>query len=347
MYNLKEFENSYQDHLSNFKKREIDNKPLLLINRLINIKKYLISNNLKQEKFLKKYIDGIKYLMLRLPAILDDNVTKNQITIYEDSISLNTNNNKITHSDALKNWNIHKKCFEKKGIWILDSKILKLRNKSEDIIRKYNQKCFLEIKVTNLVTEDELTVTGQLPLFKKDELFETNRKGFYLSPTGEVQLGNLIIDNKKLPNRLFTLSNCFRQETNYGKFSQGLIRTIEFEKIEIFSYSENDRSKYEHRFMMLWVFNILKNIFKLPIRIIRLAANDTGYSSTVTYDFEVYLPVTKIWMEISSVSNCKDYQILRRNFLTSSSIKNVHTLNGSCLPLGRLIVALIENNIEL
>ncbi|MCP4230755.1 MAG: hypothetical protein GY771_11510 [bacterium] len=165
---------------------------------------------------------------------------------------------------------------------------------------------YQQVFVSNLVTEEDLLVTRQLPKVK-DEVFSISFKGLYLSPTGEVQLGNLLPNR---PIKLFTRTGCYRREIGYGRLSKGLIRTLEFEKLEIFEYQEANRSDRSFRTMMLHIVLCLREL-QLAHRIVMLSARNMSYNAKLTVDFEVYLPKSKVFMEISSLSNCGDFQCRR------------------------------------
>lgn len=206
---------------------------------------------------------------------------------------------------------------------------------------------YVEYLVPELVKSKALFGTGQLPKFKAD-LFQTSND-LWLIPTGEVSLTNLhresIISNKDLPLRYTTYTNCFRSEAgSAGIDTKGLIREHQFGKVELVSITEPDKSENELYRMIDCVENILKDLM-LPYRIICLCSGDTGFSASITYDFEVWMPGQKKFREVSSCSNCKDFQARRMKMRVKDNKKIFfpHTLNGSGLAVGRLIVAIIEN----
>lgn len=208
---------------------------------------------------------------------------------------------------------------------------------------------YIEINVPELVKPSSLFGTGQLPKFEED-LFKVS-KNLFLIPTAEVSLTNLyreeIIEESNLPLRFTSLTNCFRSEAgSAGLDTRGLIREHQFSKVELVSVVKPDNSMDELDRMIVCVENILKEL-DLPYRLIQLCSGDIGFSSSYTIDFEVWMPGQKNFREVSSCSNCKDFQSRRMKMkVKNSSTKSnyfPHTLNGSGLAIGRIIVAIIEN----
>lgn len=208
---------------------------------------------------------------------------------------------------------------------------------------------FEEVDVPLLVNEKTMFGTGQLPKFEND-LFKT-RDGRYLIPTAEVSITNLvankILNGNDLPLRMTALTPCFRAEAgSAGRDTHGLIRQHQFNKVEMVTIATPDNSGYEHQHMLAAAENILRTL-GLPFRRVLLAAGDMGFSANKTYDLEVWLPGQKAWREISSISNCGDFQARRMQarFKLPGDKKPtlVHTLNGSGLAVGRTLVAILEN----
>jgi seryl-tRNA synthetase len=208
---------------------------------------------------------------------------------------------------------------------------------------------FTECAVPYLVRADALFGTGQLPKFEEDQ-FKTNTD-HYLIPTAEVSLTNLvresIIDSDELPMRLTAYTPCFRSEAGAsGKDTRGMIRQHQFGKVEMVSITTPEQSHDEHERMVECAEAILKNL-GLPFRTMLLCTGDMGFAASKTYDLEVWLPGQGKYREISSISNCGDFQARRMNARTKAkSEKNtrfVHTLNGSGLAVGRTLVAVLEN----
>ncbi len=211
------------------------------------------------------------------------------------------------------------------------------------------QNGYTEIKVPELVLEECLYGTGQLPKFK-DDLFET-KEGLWLIPTAEVSLTNLcrdeIINDKYLPLRYTSFTNCFRSEAgSAGLDTKGLIREHQFGKVELVSITQPESSMNELERMVECVESILKDL-NLPYRLMELCSSDVGFSSSYTLDFEVWMPGQSKFREVSSCSNCKDFQSRRMKMRTKNNetgkVFYPHTLNGSGLAIGRIIVAILEN----
>ena len=201
-----------------------------------------------------------------------------------------------------------------------------------------------------MANESSLIGTGQLPKFEED-LFKASEK-LYLIPTAEVPLTNLFrnefINEKDLPIKVTSHTPCFRSEAgSYGKDTRGLIRQHQFEKIELVQITHPNES-------MKCLENLLNNACEildklcLPYRIIELCTGDLGFSSSKTFDIEVWMPSQNKYREISSCSNFTDFQARRANIKYKSQDGNnfVHTINGSGLAVGRCLIALIENNYD-
>lgn len=207
-----------------------------------------------------------------------------------------------------------------------------------------------ETLVPLLVRDEAAFGTGQLPKFRED-LFQTT-DGRWLIPTAEVSLTNLvreqILDAETLPLRLAALTPCFRSEAGAaGKDTRGLIRQHQFEKVELVTICAPGDSEAEHARMVRAAEAILEAL-ELPYRRMLLCAGDMGFSARKTYDLEVWLPGAKTYREISSVSNCGDFQARRMEarykFRGDKGTSFVHTLNGSGLAVGRTLVAVLENH---
>tara|TARA_B100000676_G_scaffold168654_1_gene165898 strand:- start:5595 stop:6884 length:1290 start_codon:yes stop_codon:yes gene_type:complete len=210
---------------------------------------------------------------------------------------------------------------------------------------------YKEVNVPLIVNNESLIGTGQLPKFKSD-LFELkNKENFFLIPTSEVPLTNIfsnkILEEDDLPIKFTSLSTCFRSEAgSYGKDTKGLIRQHQFDKVELVKFTIPSKSCEELENLVNDSERIL-GLLELPYRKVLLCSGDTGFSSSITYDLEVWLPSQNRYREISSCSNFKDFQSRRLNikYKDKSSKKKtfVHTLNGSGLAVGRTLAAIIEN----
>jgi len=210
---------------------------------------------------------------------------------------------------------------------------------------------YTETYVPFLVNADSLRGTGQLPKFEADLFKASSDPDLYLIPTAEVPVTNIvrdvIIEAKKLPLKFVCHSPCFRSEAGaYGRDVRGMIRQHQFEKVEIVQIVKPEDSAQAHEQLTAHAETILQKL-NLPYRRMLLCAGDTGFSSTKTYDLEVWLPAQGLYREISSCSNFKDFQARRlqarwRNPETGKP-ELVHTLNGSGLAAGRTLIAVMEN----
>ena len=203
-----------------------------------------------------------------------------------------------------------------------------------------------------LVNEESLIGTGQLPKFSED-LFKTSKgddDSLYLIPTGEVPLTNFvrdtIVEESELPLKFTAHTPCFRSEAgSYGKDTRGMIRQHQFDKVEMVQISHPDASYQVLDEMVTHAENILKKL-ELPYRVVSLCKGDMGFGASKTFDIEVWLPSQNTYREISSISNCEDFQARRlkaRYKNSEGKNKFLHTLNGSGLAVGRTLVAILEN----
>ncbi len=212
---------------------------------------------------------------------------------------------------------------------------------------------YTEISPPLIVNEDVMFGTGQLPKFEDDQFEvkfgESNQRKF-LIPTAEVVLTNLVrksvIDKKFLPKRFVASTPCFRKEAgSYGKDTKGMIRQHQFYKVELVSIVEPSKCMEELERMLSCAESILKKL-DIPYQVMLLSSGDMGFSAEKTYDIEVWIPSEKKYREISSCSSCGSFQARRMGakFKSPEGSEFVGTLNGSGLAIGRLIIALLENN---
>ncbi len=211
---------------------------------------------------------------------------------------------------------------------------------------------YREIIPPYLVTAETLTGTGQLPKFEGD-LFKTTtgEKDLYLIPTAEVPLTNLhrdeILDASELPKKYVAFTPCFRSEAgSYGKDVRGLIRQHQFHKVELVKLTTPESSMDELEGMVADAEEVLKRL-GLPYRVVVLSTGDMGFAAAKTYDIEVWLPGQQTYREISSCSNCTDFQARRASLRYrpegGGKPRFLHTLNGSGLAVGRTLIAVLEN----
>ncbi|MDH3004303.1 MAG: serine--tRNA ligase [Candidatus Shikimatogenerans sp. JK-2022] len=323
-------------------------------NKKIYKKILIYKNKNKREKKKNKLIEKkIFNKTLLIPNILNNIYFKNNIKekkiIYKYGI-LNKKKKYLSHIELAKKIELFKTAsnISSSGFIIYSGLGLKLYNALVKYFIDYNNlKGYKEYKLPYIVNKSSLYGTGQYPN-KKNQIYYINKDNLYLIPTGEVPLIN-IYKNKKfnikdLPIKSQTYTNCFRREAgSYGKKVKGLNRIHQFGKVEIIEISEEKKSNNRLKYMLNHIKNLLKSL-KLIFRIILLPGYDINFTSSITYDFEVYSVGQKIWLEVSSLSNCLNYQSYNLNikYFNNNSIKYCHTLNGSSLSIPRILAAIIE-----
>ena len=234
---------------------------------------------------------------------------------------------------------------------VLKGKIAKLqRSLIAFMLDKAEEHGYTEHYLPMIGNSESLTSTGQLPKFS-DDLFQLT-DDYYLIPTAEVPLTNLfrnqIIDLGVFPLKLSAHTSCFRSEAgSYGKDTKGLIRQHQFEKVELVQICHPEQSFEALENLTSHAEIILKEL-NLPYQVVELCTGDLGFSAAKTYDLEVWIPSQETYREISSCSNCTDFQARRAKirFKEEGATKLVHTLNGSALAAGRALIAVIENNFD-
>ena len=308
----------------------------------------------------KKKNELDEYLM-QLPNLIDNKTPLGSSEKDNKLIKENGNKPKFTfkpknHLEIAERLNLidYKKAIKISGsrFSILKSELSLLHRALMNYMLDINTQLFqyTECSVPEMVKDECLFGTGQLPKFGED-LFKTNFNNLWLIPTAEVPLTNFhrddIIDLKNLPLRYTAYTNCFRAEAGAaGKDTKGLMREHQFGKVELVSIVHPDESFKELDRMTKCVEKILLEL-NLPYRMIELCSADLGFSSSYTIDFEVWMPGQNKYREVSSCSNCKDFQSRRmktrvKNF-NDGKIFFPHTLNGSSVAVGRLLIAIIEN----
>lgn len=207
---------------------------------------------------------------------------------------------------------------------------------------------YTEIHSPYLVNSKSMRCCGQLPKFA-EELYKCKDDDLYLIPTAEVTLLNIhkdeVLEEALLPLYYVSYSACFRREAgSYGKEVRGLIRQHQFDKVELFKFTTPESSSNELELLVLEAEEILKKL-NLHYRVVLLCTGDLGFASAKTYDIEVWMPGLNTFKEISSCSNCTDFQARRANIKFKGKEKSgfVHTLNGSGLAVGRTLAAILEN----
>ena len=236
---------------------------------------------------------------------------------------------------------------------VMRGKLERLKRESKQYMldKNINEHGYTEVYVPYLVHDHALIGTGQLHKFEEDLFKTATEKPFYLIPTAEVPLTNLardmIYEPAQLPLRYTAHSPCFRSEAgSYGKDTRGMIRQHQFEKVELVHLVAPDESAAALDEMTGHAETILQRL-ELPYRVVALCSGDIGFGAAKTYDLEVWLPGQEKYREISSCSNCKDFQARRmqarwRNPDTGKP-ELIHTLNGSGVAAGRALIAVMEN----
>lgn len=218
------------------------------------------------------------------------------------------------------------------------------------MLDRHTQHGYTEVMPPYLINTTSLTASGQLPKFA-DESFQCANDDLWLSPTAEVPVTNLhrdeILNGDELPLHYCSYTPCFRREAgSYGRDTRGLIRLHQFNKVEMYKFVRPETSAAEHQTLVKDAEAILQAL-KLPYRVIELCTGDLGFSANKTYDLEVWLPSSGTYREISSCSNCGDFQARRANIRFKETGQKgtqfVHTLNGSGLAIGRTMAAVLEN----
>ena len=207
-----------------------------------------------------------------------------------------------------------------------------------------------ECYVPAMVREDAMRASGQLPKFR-DNLYRDEEEDYYFVPTAEVPLTNMhadaIVEAEQLPIRYAAHTPCFRREkASAGRDVRGIKRVHQFEKVEMYQFTEPDESAGALEEMVSQAEALLQGL-ELEYRVLQICSGDIGFSAAVSYDLEVWAPGAQEWLEVSSVSNCTDFQARRANIryrpVEGKGTRFVHTLNGSGLALPRTIAALLEN----
>lgn len=209
---------------------------------------------------------------------------------------------------------------------------------------------YTEMYVPYIVNAESMTGTGQLPKFEEDAFKLRGERDYYLIPTSEVPLTNSVrgkmLTKEQLPIKLTAHTPCFRSEAgSAGRDTRGLIRQHQFEKVEMVNIVHPDDSMQALENMTAQAEHILQQL-QLPYRVMQLCTGDMGFSAVKTYDIEVWLPSQNTYREISSCSNCQDFQARRMQSRIKEGKKTalVHTLNGSGLAVGRTLLAVMENH---
>ena len=246
-----------------------------------------------------------------------------------------------------------------RGVKLAQSRFTLYKNKGAKLERAIinffldvhtNEHGYQEILPPFMVNSQTMQGTGQLPKFKED-MYKCENEDLYLIPTAEVPLTNIysneIIDEELLPCLMTAYTPCFRREAgSAGKDTRGLIRVHQFNKVEMVKITHPEKSEEEHQKMVKNAQNVLE-LLGLPYRTVELSTGDMGFSASKCYDIEIWMPSYKMYREISSCSNCTDFQARRANIRyrdkKTGKLNFVHTLNGSGVAVGRTVAAILEN----
>lgn len=323
------------------------------------------TQELKQKEHkLKEIVDGLEKeindLMYHIPnvphndVVIGKNADENQ-TIFENGNIPSLDGNAIPHWELAKKYDLID--FEL-GVKVSGSGFPFYVNKGAKLqralinffLQEASDAGYKEYLSPILVNQESALATGQLP-DKEGQMYHAADDDFYLIPTGEVPLTN-IYRNVILPDEDFSIkitghTPCFRREAgSYGKDVRGLNRLHQFDKVEIVRIEHPDNTEKALNEMVDHIKNLLEKL-KLPYRILRLCGGDMGFTSAMTYDFEVYSAAQKKWLEVSSVSRFDTYQSNRLKLRYKGKDKKnhlCHTLNGSALALPRILASILENN---
>ncbi|MEK6982567.1 MAG: serine--tRNA ligase [Candidatus Micrarchaeota archaeon] len=305
-----------------------------------------------------KLEEEIKQHSFYIPNIIDKSVTKG--TSDKDNVVVKTHGKPGKHAKDVLD---HHVLGEKTG-WIdfdrgvklaghrfsvLSGPVAKLeRALINFMLNLQTTNGYSEMCVPHLVNTQTITSTGHLPKFA-EQLYKCPDDGLWLIPTAEVPLtgfyANEILEEKNLPTKLCAYTPSYRREAGeYGRDIKGLIRQHQFDKVELVKLCTPESSFSELESLVRDAESVLQAL-ELPYRVIELCTADTGFASAKTYDLEVWLPSQDTYREISSCSNCTDFQARRANikYRAKDGVKFVHTLNGSGLAVGRTLIAILEN----
>tara|TARA_B100000900_G_C20550784_1_gene704671 strand:+ start:268 stop:1536 length:1269 start_codon:yes stop_codon:yes gene_type:complete len=336
------FKDGKKDEVPNLKQRSSEIKNLTKV----------LSDNLSE---VKKDIDDILSLIPNIPHVSVPNGNSS-----EDNLVLFNSKTKANKNCTIPHWELSKKYdlidFEigtkitGSGFPVYKGMGAKLQRAlisfflDSNIDFGYN-----EVQVPYLVNEDSAFGTGQLP-DKEGQMYSIPQDNLYLIPTAEVPITNIfrdqIIEESNLPILKTAYSPCFRREAgSYGAHVRGLNRLHQFDKVEIVRIDHPEKSYQSLEIMKDQIKSIIENL-ELPFRIISLCGGDLGFTSALTYDFEIYSPAQDKWLEVSSVSNFETFQSnrLKIRYRTDKGKTDlVHTLNGSSLALPRVLATILEN----
>jgi|TARA_Y100000389_G_scaffold165975_1_gene170375 seryl-tRNA synthetase len=366
--------------VDDFIKKDALNKDLIIKKEKLEQEKKILSKSKDQKNFIKskKISEEISILTKKLNNSQSDlndilyslpNIALNDVPVGKDE----TFNKLIKKVGDIKNHNFKVMSHVELGaknngidfetsIKLSGSRFVVLKDKFAMLERALinfmldthvNEFKYSEISPPLIVNEEVMFGTGQLPKFEDDQFeikFDNSEQRKFLIPTAEVVLTNLVrksvIEKNQLPKRFVASTPCFRKEAgSYGKDTKGMIRQHQFYKVELVSIVEPNKCSEELDRMLNCAENILIKL-EIPYQVILLSTGDMGFSAEKTYDIEAWIPSEKKYREISSCSSCGTFQARRMGakYKTNNGNELVGTLNGSGLAVGRLMIALMENN---
>ena len=366
--------------VDDFNKKDALNKDLIIKKEKLEQEKKILSKSKDQKNFIKskKISEEISILTKKLNDSQSDlndilyslpNIALNDVPVGKDE----TFNKLIKKVGDIKNHNFkimsHVELGAKNNgidfetsIKLSGSRFVVLKDKFAMLERALinfmldthvNEFKYSEISPPLIVNEEVMFGTGQLPKFEDDQFeikFDNSEQRKFLIPTAEVVLTNLVrksvIEKNQLPKRFVASTPCFRKEAgSYGKDTKGMIRQHQFYKVELVSIVESNKCSEELDRMLNCAENILIKL-EIPYQVILLSTGDMGFSAEKTFDIEAWIPSEKKYREISSCSSCGTFQARRMGakYKTNNGNELVGTLNGSGLAVGRLMIALLENN---
>ena len=313
----------------------------------------------KIDKELKLTKESIKSILVNIPNIPDTKVPEGNsedqnIEILKHEISINNVEKLKPHWDLIKEYNLidfdNGNKITGAGFPIYTNKGAKLQRALINyFLDEAEKNDYIEIQPPILINEDSGFGTGQLP-DKEGMMYKIENENLFMIPTAEVPITNIyrkdIIHIEELPIKNVAYTPCFRKEAgSWGAHVRGLNRLHQFDKVEIVHIETEKNSEKALESMCNYVENLIKSL-EISYRKLLLCAGDLGFASSITYDFEVYAPGQKRWLECSSVSNFKTYQSNRMNLKIRDNKDKVlaHTLNGSALALPRIVAAILETH---
>ena len=313
----------------------------------------------KIDKELKLTEESIKNILVNIPNIPDNKVPEGNsedqnIEILKHEISINNIEKLKPHWDLIKEYNLidfdNGNKITGAGFPIYTNKGAKLQRALINyFLDEAEKNSYIEIQPPILINEDSGFGTGQLP-DKEGMMYKIENENLFMIPTAEVPITNIyrkdVINIDDLPIKNVAYTPCFRKEAgSWGAHVRGLNRLHQFDKVEIVRIESEKNSEKALESMCNYVENLIKSL-EISYRKLLLCAGDLGFASSITYDFEVYAPGQKRWLECSSVSNFKTYQSNRMNLKIRDNKDKVlaHTLNGSALALPRIVAAILETH---